>query len=193
MLEGISESFQHINEMEPVLTAYSYGAQLSTDVELKVVASYRTFNNDSQEKPYIAKRPLINATLLSENTSVKTTPKNTVDRILWYYIRAALLVSLFILLLYGALSLFTSKPNYYADYHYQGDYRSCRVFIHNQKPTDLEHLKMRIDELDIDCSSPKNVYSSFPADDRRESFQVCHGDPDKDRTPCLNYYVVKVK
>lgn len=193
ILESISESFLKIREPEPILTTYSYGVQLSTDVELKVIASYRTFNNDGKEKPYIAKRPILNATLMAENAGIQATSQSRFLRFIWYYIRGTLLVALFITLLYGAQSLFSNRSNYYADYHYQGDYSRCKVFIHNQKPTDLARLKQRIDNLKIDCSVTKNVYFSLPADDRRESFQVCQGNPDKDDTPCVNYYVVKVK
>ena len=191
-LDHIVEAFRHINEFEPVLVAYSNGVQLSTDVELKVVTSYRTFDNNSEDKPHIAKESLFNPAL-REHKDNAPQEHHEVNHFVWYYTRIALAVSLFIFALYFALNLFSTKPNYFADYHPQGKYGACNVFIHNQKPTDLAHLKMRLEEFAISCNAPKNIYLGLPADDKRESIQVCTSDPDNDKTPCTNFYVVKVK
>ncbi|MCD1126263.1 hypothetical protein LPW36_09660 [Jinshanibacter sp. LJY008] len=191
-LSNITKTFHQLGEFEPILTIYSYGVQLSTDVELKVITSYRTFSDDSKEKPYIAKKSLINSATANGNNSSSSTlrPKS---RFVWYYTRIMLVAALFIFIFYFALNMFTSKPGYFADYHHQEKYQQCDIFIHNQIPTDLANLKMRLDELSIACDKPKNVYFSIPADDRRESIQVCDSDPDRYDASCFNFYVVKVK
>lgn len=191
-LSDITQAFHQLGEFEPILTTYSYGVQLSTDVELKVITSYRTFSDDSKEKPYIAKKSLVNSATVNGNndSSPASQPKS---RFVWYYTRIALVAALFIFVFYFALDMFTSKPGYFADYHHQEKYQKCDIFIHNQKATDLANLKKRLDEFAIACDSPKNVYFSLPADDRRESIQVCDSDPDKSNASCFNFYVVKVK
>ncbi|AKJ42192.1 hypothetical protein [Pragia fontium] len=190
-LDNIVKSFQQIGEYEPMMIVYSYGVQLSTDVELKVISSYRSFNENEREKPYIAKESVIDSTVTLDGPTISVKSKN--NRFIWYYTRIVLVISLSIFLLYFALNLFSSKPDYFADYHYQGKYQQCSVFIHNQKPTDLVHLKLRLEEFNVACDTPHNIYVSIPADDRRESYQVCGGNPDQEQAPCVSYYVVKVK
>lgn len=191
-IEHISDAFHHINETEQILIVYPYGVQLSTDVELKVVTSYRSFKDNSEEKPYIAKEQLFNPSRREQNSG-QSSSRQANSHFGWYYTRIALVITLFVFLLYFALNLFSSKPGYYADYYFQGKYNACSVYIHNQKPTDLSHLKMRIDQFAIPCDTPKNIYFSLPADDKRESIQICQSDPDSETEPCTNFYVVKVK
>ncbi|AWH87434.1 hypothetical protein [Limnobaculum parvum] len=191
-LSGITQAFHQLGEFEPILTTYSYGVQLSTDVELKVIASDRTFNDDSKEKPYIAKKSLIASTTIGDKNIASPAPQPK-SRFNWYYSRIALVAALFIFLFYFAFGLFTSKPSYFADYHHQETYQQCDIFIHNQKPTDLANLKNRLDEFSVACDKPKRVYFSLPADDRRESIQACDRDPDSANASCSNFYVVKVK
>jgi hypothetical protein len=191
-LANISASFQQIGEYEPILLTYSTGVQLSTDVELKVISSYRTLNDD-QAQPYIAKKSLINASAINKNPAISAI-KSRHESIPWYYTRIILFAALVILLSYAILKQSWSNPDYYADYHYQEKFQQCSLFVHNQRPVGLNHLQLRLNEFNISCNTPKNIYINMPADIRRESYQVCEIDPDQDHAPlpCQSFYVVKV-
>lgn len=192
-LESITQAFLLVDEYEPILISYFHSVQLSTDVELKVISSYRTFHNDDdKKKPYIAKNSLINSSTAAKNNPISP-PKADGSRFIWYYIRIALLATLSIFLFYYVIQLFSPKPDYFSDYHFQGKSQQCSLFIHSQRPTNLPGLTSRIEELGIDCSEPRDIYVAIPADDRRESYQICKGNPDKDESPCINFYVVKIK
>ncbi|WP_159567518.1 hypothetical protein [Budvicia diplopodorum] len=191
-IKHIAESFGRINELEQILVTYPHSVQLSTDVELTVVTSNRTFDDNSEKKPHIAQERLLHP-ILTKHGDDQPSSRPKVSSFVWYYVRIALIITLFMFLLYFSSHLFSSKPSYFSDYHFQDKYNACNVYIHNQKPTVLPHLKMRLEQFQIPCDTPKNIYFSLSADDKRESIQVCNSDPEDGNQPCTNFYVVKVK